>query len=127
MINIVMDISASDIILRVRRKAGLTQRELAARAGTSQPAIARIESGLASPTFDTLTRLVVAAGFDLQVTLVPRSPPDPVVDRYKRDLDRTLLRENLSRSVEERIQTLVELQDFAAEALRAGEQAGRKR
>lgn len=122
-----MSISASDILLRVRRNAGLTQRELAARAGTSQPAIARMESGRASPTFDTLTRLVAAAGFDLQVTLVPRSPPDPVIDRYKRDLDRTLLRENLSRSVEERMQTLVELQDFAAEALRAGEPGRRRR
>jgi hypothetical protein len=42
---------------------------------------------------------------------------DPVIERYKRDVDRTLLRENLKLTVEERIQKLIRLQRFA-EALR---------
>ena len=39
--------------------------------------------------------------------------PDPVVEAYKRDIDRTLLRENLRRSVEQRIEALMRLQEAA--------------
>ena len=57
------------------------------------------------------------------VTMEPPEPaaePDPVVEAYKKDVDRTLLRENLRRSPEERILALMELQRFAAELRRAG-------
>ncbi len=47
--------------------------------------------------------------------------PDPVIEAYKRDVDRTLLRENLRRSVEERIEALMQLQAFADELRRAGQ------
>jgi hypothetical protein len=46
--------------------------------------------------------------------------PDPVVEAYKRDVDRTLLRANLARTVEERIRNLVRLQRFAEDLKRAG-------
>ena len=46
--------------------------------------------------------------------------PDPVVEAYKRDIDRTLLRQNLRRSVTERVENLIALQALAAEARRAG-------
>ena len=46
--------------------------------------------------------------------------PDPVIEAYKRDVDRTLLRENLRRSVEERIEALMRAQDLAEEFRRAG-------
>ncbi len=46
--------------------------------------------------------------------------PDPVIEFYKKDVDRTLIRENLKRSVDERLQRLVELQRFAEELRRAG-------
>jgi len=46
--------------------------------------------------------------------------PDPVIELYKRDIDRTLLRENLRRSVAERLERLVALQRLAEEARRAG-------
>src|SRR2546430_13657644 len=55
-----------------RRSSGLTQRELARRARTSQSVIARIESGAASPSWKTLQRLLNRAGFDLQGVLSPR-------------------------------------------------------
>jgi transcriptional regulator with XRE-family HTH domain len=42
----------------VRRRHGLTQRQLAIRARTSQAAISRIERGLVSPTVDTLAELL---------------------------------------------------------------------
>ena len=53
----------------------------------------------------------------------PGYPPgvekDPVIEAYKRDLDRSLLRANLKRTPEERFLQLQELQRFADEALRA--------
>ena len=50
--------------------------------------------------------------------------PDPVVEAYKRDIDMTLLRENLRRSVDERVRNLMALQRLAEEARRAGREAG---
>jgi hypothetical protein len=49
--------------------------------------------------------------------------PDPVVEAYKRNLDRTLIRENLRRSVTERFENLMALQRFAEEMRRAGKEA----
>ncbi len=46
--------------------------------------------------------------------------PDPMVEAYKRHVDRTLLRQNLRRSVTERVENLIALQELAAEARRAG-------
>ena len=46
--------------------------------------------------------------------------PDPVIEAYKRDVDRTLIRENLRLSVEERFEQLMKLQEFAEELRRAG-------
>ena len=48
-------------------------------------------------------------------------PPDPVVELYKQDVDRTLLRQNLRRSVDERILNLMDLQRLAEELRRAGQ------
>ena len=50
---------------------------------------------------------------------------DPVIEAYKRDVDRTLIRENLKRTVQERLEALIELQRFAEELHRAGRQVGR--
>jgi hypothetical protein len=49
--------------------------------------------------------------------------PDPVIEAYKKDVDRTLLRENLRRTPEERLDNLAALQSFAAEVRRAGAKA----
>lgn len=46
---------------------------------------------------------------------------DPVVEAYKKDVDRASIRENLRRSVEERLRNLQSLQRFSAELRRAGE------
>jgi hypothetical protein len=45
---------------------------------------------------------------------------DPVIEEYKKGIDRTLLRENLKLSVEQRLRQLMELQKFAEELQRAG-------
>ena len=120
-----LDIAAS-ATATARMRARLSQRELARVAGTSQPAIAKIERGETSPTVATLERLVAAAGFDLRFILVPKSESDPVIEAYKRDIDRTLLRANLRRAVDDRIAGLIELQELATELERAG-RTGRRR
>jgi len=45
---------------------------------------------------------------------------DRVIERYKKDVDRTLLRENLRLTPDERFLRLMELQRFAEELQRAG-------
>ena len=45
---------------------------------------------------------------------------DPVIEVYKKDVDRTLIRENLRLSVEARLERLMQLQRFAKELRRAG-------
>ncbi len=52
---------------------------------------------------------------------------DPVIDVYKRDVDRTLLRKNLRLTPEERILAAMELQRLAEEVRRAGREARRGR
>ena len=49
-----------------------------------------------------------------------RAGADPVVEAYKRHVDRTLLRQNLRRSATERVENLIALQRLAVEARRAG-------
>lgn len=61
------------LLLEARTRAGLTQRELARRAGTAQSVVARIEGGGASPSWETLSRLLEAAGFALDASLRPLS------------------------------------------------------
>ena len=41
--------------------------------------------------------------------------PDPVIEAYKKDVDRTLIRENFRLSFEERLESLMRLQEFADE------------
>jgi ribosome-binding protein aMBF1 (putative translation factor) len=57
------------LVYRLRKEAGLTQAELAARMGTTQSSIARMEGGGTRPTFDTLERLAKAVGVDLVIGL----------------------------------------------------------
>jgi transcriptional regulator with XRE-family HTH domain len=58
----------AEVLLRnVREASGLTQDELARRAGTSRPTLSASEHGRKSPSADTLERLVAAAGFELDV------------------------------------------------------------
>ena len=56
---------AATLLRTARTRAGLTQRALAAAAGTSQSAVAAIEAGRKQPTVATLERLLRAAGTEL--------------------------------------------------------------
>jgi transcriptional regulator with XRE-family HTH domain len=66
----------NDLVREARRRAGLSQRALAERAGTTQSAIARLETGKTTPSFDAVLRLVRLCGFDLDVALVVRDDSD---------------------------------------------------
>ncbi len=80
-------------ILRVARKsAGLTQAELARRAGVRQPTVARLEAAAANPRVETLDRLLRVCGRRLDA--VPLRPAS---------IDETLVAERLKRSPGERI------------------------
>ena len=61
-----------DEILKARLATGLTQSEVAARCGTTQSAIARLESGARrhSPSIATLQRYAKALGYSLELKLV---------------------------------------------------------
>jgi hypothetical protein len=53
----------------------------------------------------------------------PNLDRDPVIEAYKKDVDLTLIRENLRLTVDERFKQLMELQRFAEELQRAGRKA----
>jgi transcriptional regulator with XRE-family HTH domain len=75
----------SDLIRAVRRRGGLTQAELARRAGTSQPVVSAYEHGRRDPTFGTLRRLVAAGGERLLVDAVLSvEGPPPAADDAER-------------------------------------------
>ena len=61
------EIGVGYLILRARAAADLTQAQLAARIGTSQPTVARWESGAQIPSVRSLTRVAAATGFELRV------------------------------------------------------------
>lgn len=76
----------NDLVREARRRAGLTQQDLAERAGTTQSAIARLETGKSAPSLDTVQRLIRACGLDLEVALVERDDSDASQARRLRGL-----------------------------------------
>ncbi|HTW41579.1 MAG TPA: helix-turn-helix transcriptional regulator [Solirubrobacteraceae bacterium] len=60
------------LIRDARQAAGITQLELASRAGTAQPAVAAYESGARTPNLATLERLLDACDYDVEVLARPR-------------------------------------------------------
>lgn len=65
------EFALASAVIGARAHAGLTQDELAARMGTSQSAIARLESGRSRPSTTTLAKLAAATGTKLRVSFVP--------------------------------------------------------
>ena len=101
--------TAGELLREVRRRHGLTQAQLAARARTSQAAISRIERGLVSPSVATLAELLDLMGEELTLAASP-------IDY---GLDITLIRENLKRTPEERIDFMVSFSNFVQRNLGA--------
>lgn len=92
--------TGADLIVEARKRADLTQRELAERAGTTQSSIARWEGGRTEPGFATVVRLLRLCGFVLDVHLesyddglrddwsqaqrLLRLTPDEIIDNDRR-------------------------------------------
>ena len=74
----------------------MTQTELADALGTHQSVVARWETGATQPDFRTVTEVIAAAGFDLEVTITERN-----------DQDLALIRRELSLAPSERLDSLV--------------------
>jgi transcriptional regulator with XRE-family HTH domain len=85
-----------------RRRHGVTQEQLAARARTSQAAISRIERDVVSPSVSTLATLLDLLGEELELTASP-------IDYGH---DSTLLQRTLAMSVGERIQHGTDFANF---------------
>lgn len=98
---------AGRVLRQARRRANLTQRELAGRSGVPQPAIARIESGAVVPRLDTLDRLLEACGGSLEVR-----------PRLGIGVDRTAMRELLGLTPGERARLAAEEAGKLGELLR---------
>jgi transcriptional regulator with XRE-family HTH domain len=60
-------------VIDVRNRAGLTQEDLARKMGTTQPVVARLESGRSRPSMRTLERLADATGSRLLISFAPRT------------------------------------------------------
>ncbi len=97
-----MRMTSGELLRTVRRRHGLTQKQLAIRARTSQAAISRIERGLVSPGVDTLAELLRLMNEELALDASP-------VD-WGHDV--TLIRRNLERSGAERVDHMTQVADF---------------
>jgi transcriptional regulator with XRE-family HTH domain len=95
-------VTGSQLLVEARRRAGITQAELARRVGTTQSAIARIERGHSESSFSRLQEMIRACGFALRVRLVPD------------DLDFSMIERNLELTPTERVQRVSRLHNFVA-------------
>jgi transcriptional regulator with XRE-family HTH domain len=90
------------LLRAARRRHGLSQQQVATRAGTTQSAISRIERDQVSPTVETLRRLLDLLGDELMLS----------AEAIDYGHDRALLRENLGRTPSERIDRSVAFSNF---------------
>jgi transcriptional regulator with XRE-family HTH domain len=96
------------LVREARRRAELTQAELAARVGTTQSAIARLEAGATSPSLARIDDLVRACGLSLAVGL---STVDE--DEWQR------ARRNLALTPDQRVRNMLAAARFVEAARRA--------
>ncbi len=102
-----------ELIGKTRAEIGLSQRELAFRAGTTQAAVSRIESGRVSPSFVTVRALLNAMGREPSIFAVSLDAGfDPVH-----------LRSTAARSPEERLRLAIGWNRLAARLAVAGAEA----
>jgi predicted nucleotidyltransferase/DNA-binding XRE family transcriptional regulator len=82
------EVTAGALLRQARSRAGLTQRELAQRAGVAQSVVAAYESGTREPSLGTLAALVEATGISLSIDLGPAVPAAPAPGAIGRRLRR---------------------------------------
>ncbi len=101
------------LIREARQGLGLTQSELAERLGTTQSAIARLESERANPRVATLARVLAACDRRLTIDAAPRSS----------DVDETLVASQLRLSPAERLRRFEQSYAAARRLALAGRRA----
>jgi transcriptional regulator with XRE-family HTH domain len=85
--------SPGEFVYEARQRHGVSQKQLAIRASTTQSAISRIERSKVSPSVETLRELLYFLGEDLELRAVPRDS----------GIDATLIDQQLRRSPTERL------------------------
>ena len=68
---LVAEFDAAKVLIALRQKLEMTQKDLATKAGISQPQLARLESGRHSPRLITLAKIAASVGYRLEISLVP--------------------------------------------------------
>ena len=105
----------SDRLIREsRQSAGLTQQELAARLGISQPALARLERPGSNPAVWTLARVLRSTGNRLELRVSP----------MRSGIDETLVAQHLRVTPQQRLATLEQMYREARVLAAAGVEAG---
>jgi len=92
------DVISGDLVRVARRRAGISQAELARRVGTPRSAIGRWERGEVAPSLERLRELVRGCGFELTLGI-------GVADAEEHDLG--LIRATLLLSADERVERAV--------------------
>jgi len=102
-----------ELVRSTRGELGLSQRQLAFRAGMTQAAVSRIERGVVSPSFGTLRELMRAMGREPVLSAEPLATDwDPVHMRSTRD-----------RTPEQRLRLAIGWNRLAARLAAAGARA----
>jgi transcriptional regulator with XRE-family HTH domain len=96
-------VNVGHLVRSAREAAGLSQAELAARIGTTQPVVSRWERGHDEPRLSTLARIARACDLRLDVRLAVDS------------VDRAQIRQQLALSPEQRIASVVNVSRTLAE------------
>jgi transcriptional regulator with XRE-family HTH domain len=71
---------AGRLVIEARQRAGLTQRELASRAGLPTSVVSRVETGKREATVPTIAHLVAAAGLALHLEVRDRDEQDDLAE-----------------------------------------------
>ncbi len=94
--------SPGQLLKQARKRHGVSQARLAARASTTQSAISRIERDQVSPSVETLRDLLHLLGDDLVISAEPRDA----------GIDRAMVRATLARPPADRVAAGLAFADF---------------
>jgi transcriptional regulator with XRE-family HTH domain len=109
-------VKGNHLVKEARKRAGLTQAQLAERAGTTQSVISRLERGATTPSMETISGLVRACGFDLEVRLAQHDDSEH---------DWSIAQMNLTLSPTQRVRQVEAWVNFVEEARAARKPRGR--
>jgi transcriptional regulator with XRE-family HTH domain len=94
-------LDVAGLVRQARSLAGLSQAELAARTGTTQPVVSRWERGTELPRIDALARVLQACGFEADL-----------VFRRRDDVDRSQIAGTLALTPDERLESVVQTSEL---------------